>query len=222
MLSQSSYKSRSLVIAELFQNQPKYRLKQLYQALYNPVYNSWKDVLTLPKELRQKLLEHSTWLSLRSDKVFSSADGLTFKVILKTHDEQYFESVLMKNKRGYYTVCLSSQIGCPLACTFCATGTMGLKRNLEQEEMVDQYRYWSIFLHKRNKAEKISNLVFMGMGEPLLNYENLKNTINELLEFTGVGPNHITVSTAGVLPVLKKVLKDKDWPSVRIAISFHL
>jgi 23S rRNA (adenine2503-C2)-methyltransferase len=132
----------------------------------------------------------------------------------------------MENKRGDWTICVSSQIGCAMRCTFCATGTMGLKRSLMADEIIDQYRFWNYFLEKKQPAsnsqrQRISNIVFMGMGEPLANYNNVKQAIHTWLKYTDLGPTHITVSSVGILAQLEKILTDAEWPHVRIAISLH-
>jgi len=117
---------------------------------------------------------------------------------------------------------VSSQIGCSMRCSFCATGAMGLKRSLTSDEIVDQYRFWKYFLAQRpSLPQRISNIVFMGMGEPLANYDVIKQTIHTWFKYTDLGPTKITVSTVGILPRLEKLLEDPDWPSVRIAISLH-
>jgi 23S rRNA (adenine2503-C2)-methyltransferase len=109
-----------------------------------------------------------------------------------------------------------------MACTFCATGKLGFQENLSADEIVDQYRFWKKFLSEKPQlAQRISNMVFMGMGEPLANYENVKESINTLLKYTDIGPTHITVSTVGVIPKLNELLTDPAWPHVRIAISLH-
>ena len=99
---------------------------------------------------------------------------------------------------------------------------MGLKRSLTEEEIADQYRFWKTFLaERRHLPQRISNVVFMGMGEPMANYENVKSAIIKWLKYTDLGPTRITVSSVGILPQLEKLLHDKDWPHVRIAISLH-
>jgi 23S rRNA (adenine2503-C2)-methyltransferase len=133
-----------------------------------------------------------------------------------------FETVLMGNAREQWTVCVSSQIGCAMGCVFCATGKMGFKRHLTADEIADQIRFWREFLTKKpGIAQRISNVVFMGMGEPFANIENVKTAIDLWIKYTDLGPTHITVSTVGILPALEKVLTDKTWPPVRIAISLH-
>ena len=157
-----------------------------------------------------------------------SARGDTHQPWLTLADGQKVETVLMENKRGDWTICVSSQLGCAMGCTFCATGKMGLTRNMTADEITDQYRFWQHFIATPRSGayqedfkgdQRISNVVFMGMGEPLANYENVKKSIHTWLKNTDLGPTHITVSTVGILPVLEEILTDPDWPDARLAIS---
>ena len=215
-------KNRHDTFVELFPNEPAFRLQQIEKAYFTESMTGWQSATTLSKDMRTVLEEHIPWISCTPEKTFSSQAGDTHKVVLSGHDGQLFESVLMANKRGQWTICVSSQIGCAMGCTFCATGTMGLKRNLSSDEIADQYRFWKQFLAGHpTMPQRISNVVFMGMGEPLVNIENVKAAIHTWLEHTDMGPTRITVSTVGVLPVLEEILTDKNWPAVRIAISLH-
>ncbi|MGB4942835.1 MAG: radical SAM protein, partial [Candidatus Moraniibacteriota bacterium] len=117
---------------------------------------------------------------------------------------------------------VSSQVGCAMACTFCATGTMGFTRNLSADEIIDQYRYWMYFLDAHHELEqRISNVVYMGMGEPLANYANVKASLQAFLAHTDMGPTRLTVSTVGLIPMLRQLLADETWPPVRLAVSLH-
>lgn len=209
-------------LAELFPTMPSYRLQQVLVGLYNPTATSWLHVTTLPELMRAELVDQVPWTSCTPVKTLSSAKRDTHKVVLKGQDEQLFESVLMLNNREQWTICVSSQIGCAMGCTFCATGTMGLIRDLNSDEIADQYRFWQQFLHSKPQLpQRISNVVFMGMGEPLVNRANVAIAIQTWLDYTDLGPTKITVSSVGVLPELEAILTDKNWPPVRIAISLH-
>ena len=197
---------------------PAYRVKQIEQAFFNPKIKNWSDITVLSKSERQKL-GVLPFFSFQDSKVLASRDG-SFKAVLDLLDKQKIETVLMPNTRGHWTICLSTQVGCARGCGFCATGTMGLIRNLSVDEIVDQYRFWARDVLEKERGS-ITNLVFMGMGEPLDNYENVKTAINLVLKYTEIGPTHITVSTVGVWPALDNLLADKDWPPVRLAISLH-
>ena len=201
---------------------PSYRLNQCESALFQPAFQSWMDVSSLPLAMREQLEETIPWISVKELVVQESRSKDTCKALLEVEGGNQIETVLMQNHRGYWTVCVSSQVGCAMRCQFCSTGKMGLTRNLLADEIIDQYRYWIQFLLKHPELEqRISNIVFMGMGEPLANYEQVKEAINIILKNTEIGNTRITVSTVGVLPRLEQILKDSDWPHVRLAVSLH-
>lgn len=213
--------SRVKQLKELFPNEPAFRLKQMQAALFDDGVSGWNEVTTFSPTMRTVLSQEVPFTSVSEHKVYTSAKQDTYKALLLSADNRQFETVLMQNKKGQWTICVSSQIGCAMRCTFCATGTMGLKRSLLADEIVDQYRFWRGFLKKKNLPGRISNVVFMGMGEPMANYENVKEAIHTWLDYTDLGSTKITVSTVGILTQLTKLLTDPDWPPVRIAISLH-
>ena len=217
-----AYSNRNQQIVELFPKLPNYRLAQIEEALFSPEIRSWLDVSTLPKAMREKLDKDMPFMSVTVDEIVASIDGDTHKAAIIVEGGQKIETVLMKNKRGMFTICVSSQVGCAMRCGFCATGKMGLIRNLEAEEIIDQLRLWQQYLvDNMGEDDRISNIVYMGMGEPLANYENVKSSLNTILKHTDIGTTRITVSTVGVLPRLEQVLADEDWPHVRMAVSLH-
>ncbi len=192
------------------------------EALFSESFGGFSDVTVMPKSMRETLAKELPWLSVRPAHILESKKKDTYKAIVELSDGKRVETVLMQNARGQWTVCVSSQVGCAMACTFCATGTMGFTRNLSSDEIVDQYRFWNIFLREHPKLpQRISNIVFMGMGEPLANYDNVKEVIKTILAHTDIGATRITVSTVGLVPMLKKLLNDPDWPPVRLAVSLH-
>lgn len=225
--------SRQEKFKTLFPGVPAFRLKQMEEALFSPVFQSFADISNMPLSMRETLTRELALLAVKEVQVFESAKHDTFKAVVETADGKRVETVLMQNARGQWTVCVSSQVGCAMACTFCATGTMGLTRNLLADEIVDQVRFWNIFIKKYStlrdskgegafsEESRISNVVFMGMGEPLANYDNVKETLRLLLAYTDIGMTRITVSTVGLLPMLKKLLNDPAWPAVRLAVSLH-
>ncbi len=224
--------SRQAQFQALFPHEKPFRWKQIEQALFTapkeglkagvPAPRGWNDLTTLPKAMRETLAREVPWVSYREVKMLASANGDTYKAVLKLgHAASLVETVLMANRRGQWTICVSSQVGCPMKCTFCATGKMGLTRNLTSDEIADQYRFWGEKLVNSVGTGRISNVVFMGMGEPLANYENVKQALLTWLKYTDLGPTHLTVSTVGVLPMLEKLLSDPDWPPVRLALSLH-
>lgn len=208
--------------AVLYPDAPAFRFRQFEAALFDATQSNFSGVSNIPLSMRETLDANIPWLSLSLAHLLESAKKDTYKAIVELCDGKRVETVLMQNARGQWTVCVSSQVGCAMACTFCATGTMGFTRNLLADEIIDQYRFWRIFLSERpHLPERISNVVFMGMGEPLANYDNVKETIRQFLVHTDLGPTHITVSTVGLLPMLRKLLRDPEWPAVRLAVSLH-
>ncbi|MDO8565639.1 MAG: 23S rRNA (adenine(2503)-C(2))-methyltransferase RlmN [Candidatus Moranbacteria bacterium] len=206
----------------LFPEAPAFRFRQFETALFDPTLRDFSGISNMPLPMRETLDKQMAWLSLHPAHVLESVKKDTYKAIVELGDKTRVETVLMHNARGQWTVCVSAQVGCAMGCTFCATGKMGFTRNLLSDEIVDQYRFWKIFLHKQSEASgRISNIVFMGMGEPLANYDHVKESIGQLLRETDLGPTHITVSTVGLLPMLRKIVKDPEWPAVRLAVSLH-
>jgi len=205
---------------KLFPNEPTFRWRQVEDALFSDA-RGWEDVTTLPKTMKDRLANDLPWMTVSAAALLENKRKDTFKAALQLADGQQIESVLMKNARDQWTICVSSQVGCAMRCGFCATGKMGLKRSLTSDEIVDQYRFWRVFLAERPELPRISNIVYMGMGEPLANYENVRASLNILLDRTDLGRTRITVSTVGVLPRLEQILTDKAWPHVKLAVSLH-
>ncbi|MFH1315832.1 MAG: 23S rRNA (adenine(2503)-C(2))-methyltransferase RlmN [Candidatus Uhrbacteria bacterium] len=215
-------KTRNEMFVELCPNQPAFRLQQIEQALFDPQIDSWLKVSTLNQEQRQQLVEQHPWISVQAISTQESQTKDSHKALLELVDGLRIETVLMANKRGGWTICVSSQVGCAMQCQFCATGRLGLKRNLNLDEIVDQYRFWQNYLNQRSGlSSTINNLVVMGMGEPLLNYENIRDALRVLIRSAELGATRIVVSTVGNLPGLERLLDDPDWPAVRLAISLH-
>ncbi|HPL92796.1 MAG TPA: 23S rRNA (adenine(2503)-C(2))-methyltransferase RlmN [bacterium] len=201
------------------QGAPAYRWRQFLDYYFSRDLKAWPNVeglLTWPKTLKNDLpaLHNVTEI-----KYLESADRRSAKAIIKYgDDDKWVETVLMRY-HNYDTICLSSQLGCPLNCKFCATGQGGFIRNLTAEEIIEQFQAWLIYLNQNGKADSIKNLVFMGMGEPFLNWPEVKRAIEYLHDNYGIGHRHITISTAG-LPDKIKEFSDLDWP-VNLAISLH-
>jgi 23S rRNA (adenine2503-C2)-methyltransferase len=217
----SDLETRQQAFARLFPDLPAYRQRQAAAAVFNVEWGSWTDVSPLPEAVRATAASEIPWITHNDHLIQESADKEAYKAALKLADGSGIETVLMRNRRGHWTVCVSSQVGCAMKCTFCATGTLGLKRNLNADEIVDQYRFWRRLMHQENMAGQITNIVFMGMGEPLANYEAVREALQQLLEHTDIGPTRITVSTVGLIPVLNQLLDDPEWPPVRLAVSLH-
>jgi len=196
----------------------KFRAIQTYEWIWKKNAGSFEDMSNLSKELRQKLSEHFTLPAITTDATQISADG-TIKSRFKTVDGHFIEGVLIPTEKRN-TACVSSQIGCSLTCSFCATGKMERKRNLNFDEIYDQVAQLNAQSEKvYNK--KLSNVVFMGMGEPLLNYANVLQAIDMITSNDGLAmsPKRITVSTAGVAKMIKKLGDDKV--RFNLALSLH-
>jgi len=175
---------------------------------------------SLPENYKSFLSKEFDFTLPEVNKVQVATDATTVKFLTKLEDGNFVETVLVPfNKK--YTICLSSQVGCAMKCSFCFTGTQGLKRNLEAHEIIGQYILAFNYI-KNNFPNKFAapNIVFMGQGEPLHNFENIKKAIEIFLEVKGLhlGPRQITLSTAGYLPGLKRVNELKN---VNLALSFH-
>ena len=196
---------------------PKYRAEQVWTWVRQGV-TSVDDMINLPKTLRQDLAKHASFGSLTLEFEDISKDG-TRKRAYKLHDGQLIESVLMPYDDGKYTACISSQAGCAMACVFCATGQMGFARQLTPEEILEQVARFSSELAA--DGGRLSNVVFMGMGEPLANYRNVRTAVNRITTELGIGARKITISTVGVVPNIRKLTEDDEMPPIRLAVSLH-
>jgi 23S rRNA (adenine2503-C2)-methyltransferase len=196
----------------------KFRVKQVYEWLWQKHAHSFADMTNLSKELRQQLGNHFTLPALNVDATQYSSDG-TVKTRFKTHEGHLVEGVLIPTEKRK-TACVSSQIGCSLSCKFCATGYIDRKRNLNFDEIYDEV----VLINQQCERiydKKLSNIVFMGMGEPLLNYRNVLKAIERITAPDGLGmsPNRITVSTAGVAKMIKQL--GDDQVRFKLALSLH-
>lgn len=202
---------------EVIKDEPSYRLKQIKSALFVELIESWDQALTLPKKLRDELKDKIS-ISIKGEPFFSE-DNQTVKVLIELEDGNKIESVLMKHDKGRNTVCLSSQVGCSLGCKFCATGKMGFVRDLTYSEIIMQLLYFVRLLKKED--QHVTNIVFMGMGEPFLNYDNVMTAIRMMNdeECFNIGARHISISTAGIIEGIEKLSKEKL--QVNLAISLH-
>ena len=198
--------------------QPTYRFKQVEHLLYKDLINDWSQASNLPKDLREKLASECP-LEVKAN-ILKSGDRQALKALITLSDGAQIETVLMRHSDKRRTICLSSQVGCPLGCSFCATGMLGFKRNLTKEEIVEQAVFWARYL-KDKYQESITNIVFMGMGEPFLNYDNVLGAIKNINNKNGlnIGARHISISTVGLIDGIKKLAKEKL--QVNLAISLH-
>lgn len=200
-------------------DEPPYRADQLREWLYeHPVLHA-QDMTNLPASLRSRL-EDCLW-PFEVEAEQTGDEGTTKKWLFRAPDGAAIESVLM----GYpkrATLCISSQAGCALGCTFCATGQFGFERHLEAGEIIAQVAYAKAYLRQIGMPgvpDRLTNIVFMGMGEPLANYERVRESIRRMVEVMGVSARSITVSTVGIVPGIRR-LAEEPWP-VYLAVSLH-
>jgi len=221
-------------------NEPAYRAKQVWQGLYQHLYNSPEQFSNLPKSLREKMTEHFTFSPFTVKTYLDSSDGFTRKTLFELPDKNLIEAVLMRygdpadnpqitasapnseNLRGAKnrrTLCISTQAGCAMGCVFCATGQMGFKRHLSSGEIVAQVMYYARMLKDVN--ESVTNIVFMGMGEPFHNYDNTMAAVDRLNDADGYnfGARRFTISTVGLVPQIQRFADEKR--QVNLAISLH-
>ena len=196
--------------------QPSFRVGQVRTWVYEKGVDQFSSMLDLPVALRTKLTENFSMgdLTLASEQI--SKDGTT-KRAYALHDGQLIESVLMPYEDGRRTACISSQAGCAMGCVFCATGQMGFFRQLTSTEIFEQVQRFSCDLKK--DGQRLSNVVMMGMGEPLANYDNVMEAVRRMNTELGIGARHITISTVGLAPRIRK-LADEDM-QVGLAVSLH-
>jgi len=197
-------------------NQPKYRAKQILTWVHSKGVTQFSQMNNIPKQLRTLLEQHTTIGSLHLELEAVSKDG-TVKRAYKLWDGQLIESVLMPYEDGRQTACISSQAGCAMGCVFCATGQMGFARQLTPDEIFEQVARFAAELSKEDK--RLSNIVMMGMGEPLANYRNVMEAIRRMNTDLGIGARKITVSTVGVVPNIRKLIQEDI--QVRLAVSLH-
>jgi 23S rRNA (adenine2503-C2)-methyltransferase len=206
-----------LVVAEL--REPRYRADQLWRWLHARGVASWDEMTNIPTSLRDALRASRALGTLALDAVQRSSDG-TLKLRLSTRDARAIESVLIPDG-DKLTLCISSQVGCALDCSFCATATMGLHRHLDAGEIVDQVYRARALLEREQPGRRITNLVYMGMGEPLHNYDQVVRSLRTLTDPQGADLSHrrITVSTVGMVSGIDKLGAEPF--QVNLAISLN-
>jgi len=194
---------------KIIEKEPAFRKNQIEKLIYQDAIDDWDKATVLPLKLREEL-KKETLLKIKAE-IFKSKN--VEKALITLEDNSQIETVLMKHD-DRTTVCVSSQVGCALGCKFCATGKLGFKRNLETEEILEQ-----VLVFKRK--ERIRNIVFMGMGEPFLNYDNVLNAVKILNNENtfNIGARHISISTVGITEGIEKLSNEKL--QVNLAISLH-
>lgn len=193
---------------------PSFRAKQIHGWIYSKWANTLDEMTDLSTELRERLKAQFVVPLLKQAHLEVSHDG-TRKYLFELPDGKLVESVLMSfQDRPSLSACVSSQVGCAVGCTFCATGYLGFKRNLTCQEIVDQ-----ILSVQRESGKRVANVVYMGQGEPLLNCEEVIASVRMLIDSVGIGARHITVSTSGIVPGIYRLAEEKL--PITLALSLH-
>jgi len=208
----SVYEYDQSELATILDGEPRYRVDQIFQGLWRDGL-VLEDITTIPKTLRARLTtEFPSALTVLND--VESDNGATRKWVFGLHDGATIETVLMRYA-DRVTVCVSSQAGCAMGCTFCATGQAGYSRQLSPGEVIEQV----MFATRAAAPRRLSNVVFMGMGEPLANYDTTVAVVTRLHELKGMSARHLTVSTVGVAPAIER-LAEEGLP-LTLAVSLH-
>lgn len=205
-----------LKIKKYLKDKPDYRVQQVKKWIFQDLITSWDKATSLPLKLREELAKNFS-LKIKA-QTFVSKNKKTIKALFSLKDDLKIESVLMRYKERN-TICVSSQVGCPLNCSFCATGQLGFKRNLTISEIINQVLFFARLLKEKN--DKVTNIVFMGMGEAFLNYDNVIQAINILNDEDGfnLGIRSFSISTAGIIPGIKKLIKEEK--QINLAVSLN-
>ena len=206
-------------LASLLGDEPSFRASQLHDWLYRRPVLTTDEMTNLPASLREAIGDKLWPFKIEVDQ--SADNGRTRKWLFRTPDGAAIEAVLMGYPRRT-TLCISSQVGCAMGCTFCATGQFGFDRHLEAGEMFAQVAFANAFLRRypiRGCPDHVTNVVYMGMGEPLANYDRVRESLRLLIDVAGMSARSITVSTVGAVPGMLR-LADEPWP-VYLAVSLH-
>lgn len=212
MREQSLYGLSVEDIGHIIPGHPRFRSQQLFEWVQRGIY-SFDEMKNIPKAIREELAE-SGWKLFSSTVIKTQTDGDgTAKLVLKLSDGAIIEAVLLTDDAGRKTACLSCQVGCAMGCAFCRTGTMGLTRNLIASEIVEQ------FFHLQNQFGSISHIVYMGMGEPFVNHDEVIKSVEILHHPKGanISIRRITISTSGIVPGILRLAA--EGPHVRLALS---
>lgn len=197
----------------------KFRYKQIQNAIYKNFINNFDDMEVLSKKVRELLKNNCFFESLKVDTLKTSKNKQTTKILFKTETGEFIESVIMRHLTWRITLCISCQAWCPMWCSFCATGKLGLLKNLTYYEIIEQVYFASKLLN--SEWTQLRNVVYMWMGEPMLNYDIVKDTINTLCnqQKFDLANRRITVSTCWIIPWINKFTN--DFSQTSLAISLH-
>ena len=203
-------------INKLLEHYPSYRREQVYDAMFKKLCDNWDQATNLPAELKLKLNLEAP-LEIKN-KIYLSDSDNSVKALIYLDNGKCIETVLL-SLNGRHSVCVSTQVGCPLGCTFCDSGRSGFIRNLDISEIIAQVLFFSRYLKQHNKI--VTNIIYMGMGEPLLNYDNVIDSIKLLSskKTLGLSLRRFSISSSGILPGIKR-LSEEGLP-INLAISLH-
>lgn len=198
--------------------EPSFRSKQVWQGLYKSLWENPDEYTNIPKKTREWLSGSFSFSKLHPLRYLKSKDGDTLKTLFELQDHRQIETVLMRYDERR-TLCISTQSGCAMGCTFCATGQMGFQRNLTSGEIIEQVIYYARML--KQTGEHVTNVVVMGMGEPFQNYEQTMAAIDRLNDPEGfnLGARRFTISTVGLVPIIRRFADEKR--QINLAISLH-
>ena len=198
---------------------PRFRIKQLVEAVCKQGKTDYDQIMVLPKDIRQKLSDSLPILTVKPILHVISKKKDTEKALFEISGGLRIEAVMMKYRDGRNSICISSQAGCQMGCHFCATGTMKFGRNLTYEEIFDQVLYFSQYLY--SQGESVTNVIYMGMGEPFMNYEPVLEAARLMNnpEYLGIGARKITISTSGVVDSIEKFANEPL--QFNLALSLH-
>ena len=198
--------------------EPEYRASQIWEGLYKNLWSTPEEFSNIPLPLRNRLTQAYQFSSLSPEKRLNSNDGFTTKFLFRLSDDTAIETVIMEYS-DRITICISSQVGCGMGCSFCATGNMGFSRNLSSGEIIEQVIKIAQDLDGNNK--RLTNVVFMGMGEPFQNYQAVLSAIKTLNHPSGfgMGARRFTISTVGLVPGIKQFTEDNT--QINLAVSLH-
>jgi len=219
-------------------DQPKFRLEQIQKAVFWDSVSTWDEITTISKDLREILDKELVILSFAVEKILEAKNGQSAKALLKLGDGNLIETVLISPKPGLWSACVSCQVGCQMSCRFCATGRLGWRRDLTAEEITDQVLFWKQYLKNKFRNlefplrqriseasgiwnSDIGNIVYMGMGEPFLNWEQVRESLKIFTnkKLFGFGSRSISVSTSGIPDGIRKLAE--EFPQINLAVSLH-
>ncbi|MFA5986068.1 MAG: 23S rRNA (adenine(2503)-C(2))-methyltransferase RlmN [Parcubacteria group bacterium] len=201
---------------------PDFRRKQIIKGIVQDGCATYAEITTIPRALQEELLRNVPILPFTVVKIHASQDGRAIKALLQlTEGKHMIETVLISPKPQMWSACISSQVGCAMGCAFCATGKLGLVRNLTTDEITSQVLLWRQYLKQHNIIDTFANIVYMGMGEPFMNWKNVKESIDILTDkdLFGFANRGLSISTSGIVSGIMDFAD--TCPQINLAISLH-